>query len=142
MNNIKRIDKLLAKFYSADITQKEMDVLFHYFIHTNPLPRRYADDELLIRSLATERYYYADKENMPNLLLTSTSETPSRHIILRPMVRYATIATGVAATVLALMLLKPATAVAQSTTMPVVHCNDNCDSQYIIDQFETSVYIK
>ena len=61
MNDTRKIDELLAKFYAADSTQEEIDTLFKYFLHTQPLPEKYADDELLIRSLAMERYCYAER---------------------------------------------------------------------------------
>ena len=144
MKDIKRIDHLLAKFYSADISRKEMDELFSYFLYTNPLPDRYDGDALLIRSLAIERYCKADRQNMRRRLLATSHAAPTpRQAILRPILRYAGIATGVAAAAVVLLLLYPATAVAHTKpTQLEVYCNDNCDSQQIIDQFETAISIK
>lgn len=144
MKDIKRIDHLLAKFYSADISRKEMDELFSYFLYTNPLPDRYDGDVLLIRSLAIERYCKADRQNMRRRLLGTSHAAPTpRQAILRPILCYAGLATGIAAAAALLLFLNPATAVAHTKpTQLEVYCNDNCDSQYIIDQFETSVYIK
>lgn len=143
MKDIKKIDKLLAKFYSADISQKEMDVLFYYFLHTGPLPQRYAADELLIRSLAIERYCRADKENMRRRLLAVNLAAPKRRTLWPPIARYTYIATGVAAAVVAIILLKPTNVVAQSSPTPLtVYCNYDCNQQHIIDQFETTMCIK
>ena len=74
MNDTRKIDELLAKFYAADSTQEEIDTLFKYFLHTQPLPEKYADDELLIRSLAMERYCYAQRVDIHKKLLAMENQ--------------------------------------------------------------------
>ena len=140
MNDTRKIDELLAKFYAADSTQEEIDTLFKYFLHTQPLPEKYADDELLIRSLAMERYCYAQRVDIHKKLLAMENQKAKQTIFHSPVARYAYI--GIAAAIV-LFFYNPG-AVAQTPTAGnlTIYCSDNCDDNYIVDNFEQALNIK
>ena len=75
MTNNQNIDKLLAKFYDASISQEEIDILFNYFLYTDPLPECYADDVDLIRGLAIMRYCRKTKTSFEKSLIEKERKT-------------------------------------------------------------------
>ena len=101
MTNNQNIDKLLAKFYDASISQEEIDILFNYFLYTDPLPECYADDVDLIRGLAIMRYCHKTKTSFEKSLIEK--ERKIRNTFIYKKVKYGVAATAsVAILVLAL----------------------------------------
>ena len=133
MTNNQNIDKLLAKFYDASISQEEIDILFNYFLYTDPLPECYADDVDLIRGLAIMRYCRKTKTSFEKSLIEK--ERKIRNTFIYKKVKYGVVAAAsVAILVLALWQLRtnsvlipntpealqpsPTILVAQTTDMP------------------------
>ena len=133
MTNNQNIDKLLAKFYDASISQEEIDILFNYFLYTDPLPECYADDVDLIRGLAIMRYCRKTKTSFEKSLIEK--ERKIRNTFIYKKVKYGVAAAAsVAILVLALWQLRtnsvlipntpealqpsPTILVAQTTDMP------------------------
>ena len=105
MTNNQNIDKLLAKFYDASISQEEIDILFNYFLYTDPLPECYADDVDLIRGLAIMRYCRKTKTSFEKSLIEKERKT--RNGFTYKVLKYgASAAACVAAVVLALWQLR------------------------------------
>ena len=101
MTNNQNIDKLLAKFYDASISQEEIDILFNYFLYTDPLPECYADDVDLIRGLAIMRYCHKTKTSFEKSLIEK--ERKIRNAFIYKKVKYGVAAAAsVAILVLAL----------------------------------------
>ena len=101
MTNNQNIDKLLAKFYDASISQEEIDILFNYFLCTDPLPECYADDVDLIRGLAIMRYCRKTKTSFEKSLIEK--ERKIRNAFIYKKVKYGVAAAAsVAILVLAL----------------------------------------
>ena len=133
MTNNQNIDKLLAKFYDASISQEEIDILFNYFLYTDPLPECYADDVDLIRGLAIMRYCRKTKTSFEKSLIEKERKT--RNGFTYKVLKYgASAAACVAAVVVGLWQLRtnsvlipntpealqpsPTILVAQTTDMP------------------------
>ncbi len=134
MTNNQNIDKLLAKFYDASISQEEIDILFDYFLYTDPLPECYSADVELIRGLAIMRYCHKTKSSFEKSLIEKERKT--RNAFAYKMVKYGVaFAACVAAVVVGLWQLRinsvlipnapealqPSTSLlaAQTTDMPV-----------------------
>ena len=75
MTNNQNIDKLLVKFYDASISQEEIDILFDYFLYTDPLPECYSADVELIRGLAIMRYCHKTKSSFEKSLIEKERKT-------------------------------------------------------------------
>ena len=86
MTNNQNIDKLLAKFYDASISQEEIDILFDYFLYTDPLPECYSADVELIRGLAIMRYCHKTKSSFEKSLIEKERKT--RNAFAYKMVKY------------------------------------------------------
>ena len=86
MTNNQNIDKLLAKFYDASISQEEIDILFDYFLYTDPLPECYSADVELIRGLAIMRYCHKTKSSFEKSLIEK--ERKARNGYIHKMVKY------------------------------------------------------
>ncbi|MBR5832266.1 MAG: hypothetical protein IKY79_06585 [Bacteroidales bacterium] len=105
MTNNQNIDKLLAKFYDASISQEEIDILFDYFLYTDPLPECYSADVELIRGLAIMRYCHKTKRSFEKSLIEKERKT--RNAFAYKMVKYGVaFAACVAAVVVGLWQLR------------------------------------
>ena len=114
MTNNQNIDKLLAKFYDASISQEEIDILFDYFLYTDPLPECYSADVELIRGLAIMRYCHKTKSSFEKSLIEKERKT--RNGFTYKVLKYgASAAACVAAVVVGLWQLRINSVLIQNT---------------------------